>query len=279
MEVFGAIFSLILGSVVGSFLNVVILRQGIGKGRRKRSICLSCGEKLNSRDLVPILSFFWLKGRCRFCKSKISWQYPLVEIFTGALFGLSFWYVYLMKPTGFAIVNFLFLSAISSVLMIIFVYDLRHKIISDWSVIVLGVLAFSRLVFLNWGNLAGSDFLFSLLSGFIVALPFFLFWFLSRGRWMGLGDSKLMLGLGWFLGWSLCLPATALAFWIGAIVSIFLILVKNISTVAKKFAIFRRLPAVGLKTEVPFAPFLIFSALFSFFFNFNVFDVISRFFL
>jgi leader peptidase (prepilin peptidase)/N-methyltransferase len=275
------ILVLILGTAVGSFLNVVILRQGaqgaVG-GSRNRSMCLSCGKKLESRDLFPIFSFILLRGRCRYCKCRISRQYPLVEIFTGLLFLLAFLNVYEIRPAVLAVFDGLALAFIFSVLIVIFVYDLRHKVISDWSVIILGIAAFLRVILVNWGNFGSSAFLLDLLAGPLAAAPFCFLWLISRGRWMGLGDGKLMFGLGWLLGWSLWLPATILAFWLGALVSILLMFLKELKNQMEKFPL-RRLPDIGLKTEIPFGPFLIIAALISFLFNFNVINAISGFFL
>lgn len=279
MEIYGGILSFVLGAVVGSFLNVVILRGNVGSKSKKRSMCLSCGETLKAVELVPIFSFIWLFGRCRHCKSKISFQYPLVEISTGILFVLSFWHSYQLQPTGFALLDGLSLAAIFSVLVVIFVYDIRHKIIGDFSLIILGAIAIIRIILLH---LLGyqNDFLLNLLAGPLAALPFFLLWLVSRGKWMGLGDSKLMLCLGWFIGFGLWLPASILAFWLGAAVSIFLIFLRRLKD--KKIgglAILRRLPEIGIKSEIPFAPFLILAVLISFLLNFNVISAISAFFL
>src|SRR3989344_9071776 len=75
----------VLGAIIGSFLNVVSLRWE-NKNFGGRSYCPHCKKKLTSFELVPILSFFFLLGKCRNCKTKISWQYPLVEICTGIVF-------------------------------------------------------------------------------------------------------------------------------------------------------------------------------------------------
>src|SRR3989338_4512275 len=81
----------ILGLIIGSFLNVVILRCGTGKSILKGSSrCPNCEKKLSWRELIPVLSFIIQKGRCRTCQSKISWQYPIVELLTGIIFALVF---------------------------------------------------------------------------------------------------------------------------------------------------------------------------------------------
>src|SRR3989338_5654032 len=92
MNVLFLIFSFILGTVIGSFLNVVIFRYNTGLTVRCRSKCFSCNKTLSWFELVPIFSFLAQTGKCRKCKSKISWQYPLIEFASGILFILIFYY-------------------------------------------------------------------------------------------------------------------------------------------------------------------------------------------
>ncbi|MBU1136824.1 prepilin peptidase, partial [Patescibacteria group bacterium] len=129
-------FIFLFGLSVGSFLNVVIFRLEKDKlilsGRSK---CPKCKTVLKWHDLIPVLSFIFTWGRCRYCQKKISWQYPMVEIFTGIIFLLIFKQFSL--PAGEAgILNFQTLELfyyfiIVSFLIIIFVYDLRHYLIPD----------------------------------------------------------------------------------------------------------------------------------------------------
>jgi len=241
-------------------------------------MCLSCAKTLGSRDLIPVASFFLLGGRCRHCKSKISWQYPLVEIATGILFVFSFFHAYKILPTYLAVFDGVSLFIICSVFVIIFVYDLRHKIINNLPVIILCFVAIIRILVTHLGDFGSLKFFLDLISGPAAALPFFLIWLLSRGKWMGLGDAKLMLGIGPFVGWALWPPSMILGFWIGVTVIIVLVLLQIISkTIHVNY--WRKLPNLGLKTEVPFGPFLILAALISFFFNFNVLSAVLGFFL
>jgi len=109
----------IFGLVVGSFLNCVIYRLALPRGR---SFCPHCKHILSWQDLIPVLSFLILRGKCRYCQKKISFQYPLVEIATGLLFVLIFWHL------GFGFdLDFGFWILISCFLIIIFVYDLRTR--------------------------------------------------------------------------------------------------------------------------------------------------------
>ncbi len=117
------LFVFILGLCAGSFLNCVIYRLEKGKKMTARSYCPKCKKQLKWRDLVPVLSFLILKGKCRSCKKPISWQYPAVELATGLIFLLIF------NPE--LILNTLYLLLISCFLVIIFVYDLKHYLIPD----------------------------------------------------------------------------------------------------------------------------------------------------
>jgi len=217
----------ILGLFIGSFLNCLICRL---KDKKSflfgRSCCPKCGHELTWLDLVPVLSFVFLKGKCRYCSEKISWQYPLTEIATGLLYAFLYW------NYGFN----LFLIFVFSCLLVIFVYDLKHFIIPDEIIFPLIIIS---LIFL-YGN-------------FFVAIgttfAFFLLYFFSKGKWLGFGDVKLAFFLGLFLGWPNILVGLFLSFVIGAIIGIGLIILK------KK----------GIKSEVPFAPFLVLGAFIAFF--------------
>ncbi|PIZ87448.1 MAG: prepilin peptidase, partial [Candidatus Nealsonbacteria bacterium CG_4_10_14_0_2_um_filter_40_15] len=112
----------IFGLIAGSFLNCVIYRLEQGQSFLKgRSYCPLCKHTLSWQDLVPVLSFLFLRGKCRYCRQKISLQYPLVELATGILFVLIFLFAF----------NFLYYLIMGCFLIIIFVYDLKHYIIPD----------------------------------------------------------------------------------------------------------------------------------------------------
>ena len=136
-----------LGLIIGSFLNVVIARYNTQKNFGGRSACMSCENKLCWYELIPLFSFFALRGRCRSCKTKISTQYPLVELGTGLLFALlflKFQNVFFFSTIDFAI-SYALYATMFSLLVVIAVYDLKHKIIPDTLSLVFGVLAFLGL--------------------------------------------------------------------------------------------------------------------------------------
>ena len=240
----------ILGLAVGSFLNCVIYRLEKNKSFLKgRSFCPYCKHVLKLQDLIPVFSFLILKGKCRYCRKKISWQYPLVEIATGLLFVFILNYElgimnYEILDFGF-ILNFLFLILTFSFLILIFVYDLKHYIIPDKVVYPAIIISFVYLIAVYDMRLM----MYAFLSA-VFASGFFLFIVLiSQGRWMGLGDVKLAFFMGLFLGFPNILVALFFAFLIGAIIGIGLILK------GKK----------SLKSEVPFGPFLIIGTFIAFF--------------
>ena len=249
------LFSFILGTIIGSFLNVVSFRYNTGLTLRGRSKCFSCDKTLTWIELFPILSFILQKGSCRKCKSKISWQYPLVEFFSGILFILVF---YFFPPVsieaGFVTIFYLFISCL---LVVITIYDIKHKIIPDPLVYTFIIVALARLFIAPDLSLIFPSAI-TLLSGPLLALPFLLLWLVSRGKWMGFGDVKLVLGIGWVLGLGAGISAVILAFWIGAAISLVWIL-----TVVKKFK---------KHEEIPFGPYLVLGMYIVLFFNIEVFD-------
>lgn len=241
-------------------------------------MCFSCNRTLQPQELVPFFSFLFQKGRCAKCKTKLSWQYPAVELLTGLLFTLSFTRVFSME--GF-IFNVPFVWVIMSILVIITVYDLRHKIIPDQFSYLFAAMTFFRI----FVSLNGNDIIFPslavLFAGPLLALPFYLIWMVSKGRWMGLGDAKLSLGLGWFLAvyaptFSPIISNIAVflySFWTGTaffiLISIFGFVLRgcmNLGFIKRRY----NLPVLGMKSEIPFAPFLILGLLIVFLFRYNI---------
>lgn len=265
MEFLSFFFIFCLGAIVGSFLNVVILRYNTGRHVTGRSGCPHCGRQLRWFELIPLVSFLVQMGKCRACESKISKQYPLVELLTALLFVLTYW--------SFGIENsstLLFSLVIWSLLVVILVYDMRHKIIPDVFVYSFIALSFIALFIpAHIGESFSTPSLSILFAGPLIALPFALLWFVSGGRWMGLGDAKLALGIGWVLGLTGGLSALFFAFWIGAVVSITLVCIDYVRS-AHSRALSGAHGRFTMKSEVPFAPFLILGFAIVFFFHTNL---------
>jgi len=263
-------FIFLLGVMIGSFLNVVIYRLNSGKSIVKgRSICMTCNKDLRWYELIPLFSYLIQKGKCRRCFMRISPQYPLVEFLTGLIFlliAIKFYpLLYISLPMYFLL--FILFVFIFSLLIVISVYDLRHKIIPDNLVYIFIIISFLS-IFIDFSSISiNSVFtlpsLNDLIAGPVLAIPFALLWYFSNGRLMGLGDGKLILGIGWLLGLSAGLFSLVISFWLGTIISLSLIL------------LFRK--KVNMKTEIPFAPFLIISTFITFMFNFNFYSLIKFF--
>jgi leader peptidase (prepilin peptidase)/N-methyltransferase len=251
----------ILGLIIGSFLNVVILRFNTDRSLGGRSGCMSCMNKLTWYELIPVFSFLGLRGRCKNCKAKISIQYPIVEFLTGLIFALlflKFQDIFFLNTLIFSF-TYAFYAVAFSLLMVIAVYDFRHKIIPDVLSLVLAIFAFVGLFFFNsYGFYPHIPSILEFSSGLIIAAPFAFFWLVSSGKWMGLGDAKLAVGLGWLLPLSQALSGVVIGFWIGAIVGMTLVLF------SKKH---------GMKTEIPFAPYLVLGAFLAFIFGLNLFGI------
>jgi leader peptidase (prepilin peptidase)/N-methyltransferase len=249
------------GTIIGSFLNVVIYRTNTGKSLLGRSACMSCKKRLAWYELVPIFSFIFLNGRCGHCKTRISYQYVLVEFLTGLVFALIYlkFQDLLFVSTTYFFASYMYHSMLMSLLVVILVYDVKHKIIPDNFVFAVGLFSFLGLFLFQDGYYSPHyPHYLELLRGIFAAIPFFLFWFVSGGAWMGLGDAKLMLGLGWFFGAKAILSGLVLSFWSGAIIGIGLILLKR---------------GYGMKSELPFGPYLVLGIFISFIFGFNFFGI------
>lgn len=275
MNILIFVFIFLLGTIIGSFLNVVIYRFNTGKTIVKgRSICMTCNRNLRWYELIPVFSFLIQMGKCRRCKEVISHQYIIVEIITGLIFVLiaqHFSPIFLFSlPSYLLLVIFFFF--LFSFLIVISVYDFRHKIIPDKIAYIYAFVAFLSIFINHFG--IGPLFVLpsfsSLIAGPVLALPFALLWLVSRGKWMGLGDAKLMLGIGWMLGLLSGLASIMLAFWMGAIVGITIMILSH-------SLLHRKLGKINFKTEIPFAPFLIASALIVFLFNIDIITLSSLF--
>lgn len=253
-----ALVCALFGLIAGSFLNVVVLRHG-ARSLSGRSGCMSCGTRIEWFDLIPVLSWIFLRGRCRACRSSISVQYPLVELTAAASFaliGASQMTLTLVLP---------FYLAIAAFMVVIATYDMLHTIIPDeWSYMFATLVVVTSLM----SQLYTVPLILWLLAGPITALPLFILWLVSGGRWMGLGDAKFALGIGWLLG-PIYGPFSIMgAFVIGAVVSLCIIL-----PFPYLRAVFGRIfsgkgiaglrvehRGLTMKSEVPFGPFLVASA-------------------
>ncbi len=231
------ILSFVFGTIFGSFFNVIIYRAGQEdqtwlKGRSK---CEFCQHSLAWYDNIPLLSFIFLKGQCRYCQHPISRIHPAVELGTGLVFVFS---TYLAWSSPFSLVLSLPLFLlINSVLWLILLFDLKYMAIPNFLLITVAVLALLNYLFYP-GRIA----LIPSLLMSLISLIFFIFLrFITRKKGMGLGDIYLVAPLTFLLGYPRSVVGVFFAFIIGGVWGIILILLKK-----KK-----------MSQRVPFGPFLV----------------------
>ncbi|MFC1711951.1 prepilin peptidase [Patescibacteria group bacterium] len=236
----------ILGLCVGSFLNVVIYREVKGKSWLwGRSFCDKCKKQIAWYDNIPLLSYILLSGKCRYCKTKISPQYPFVELLAGFQF---VWIYFLIKSNvdffarfeGFySMISLLLWLVLGACFLTIFVADLKYQIIPD-TAIIFGIVTAILKVIVDYRYTGMADFSV-FISSFIAGLFFLSLIYITKGKGMGFGDVKLVILMGLILGFPRVIIALFIAFLTGAIIGVILILIGN-----KK-----------LKSRIAFGPFLI----------------------
>ncbi len=256
----------LFGLIIGSFLNVVIYRFHTNRSLNDRSHCLSCGTTLKWYELFPLFSYLVLRGRCRSCQSFIPYRYALVEVLTAITFLLAYF-----NTSDIGI--FVFLTAFMSILVVVLVYDLYHMIIPDELSLSLAILALFIVGYESWFANDISGLGSALLSAFIAFFFFFSLWWFSSGRWLGLGDAKLAVSLGLLVGMNGVFSLVVWSFWIGALISVSIILFQKVNL--HKYLGFGSTQRVKMKSEVPFAPFLILAFVMVYFFNANILTFIE----
>lgn len=208
----------LIGLCVGSCINVLVDRiprnESVLFGR---SHCDDCGRTLAWYDLIPVLSYIAIQGKCRYCKKKLSLQYPLVEILTGLLFVGVF---LVESPVTFFQYTLLSLDlALTAISLALFFMDIKYRILSDKLLIAFAFFATCRVlvvqptsIFLHIG------------FGFLAMLPLLLLFFFSQGRAMGFGDVKLIFLIGFLIGFPNIVVAYYVAFLTGAVIGVILIM-------------------------------------------------------
>lgn len=254
----------VFGLIVGSFLNVVVYRLKDAETILGRSFCRKCHHQIRWYDNIPLFSFLLLWAKCRDCGEKISWQYPLLEFLTAVCFALVGRYFFDIFNSG-TWFETAWLLILISLLLVIAAYDLLYMEIPV-SLLVAGAIL--TLLFLGLDTLNGFNSSFfsrqmqSLIGALTVGGLFFFLVFFSKETWMGWGDVWLGALSGAMVGFSNVLFMMTLSFGIGAIVGVGLMLIQ------KK----------DLKTQVPFAPYLVTGTILTIFLP-EMFPVFSRLFL
>ena len=259
MTLFSSILFFILGTAVGSFLNVVAYRSVHGGSIfLGSSRCPACKHKLAAKDLVPIASFLALGGKCRYCGKSISLQYPLVELVTGFLF--AFTYLYWLG-TVYNLMHLVYLLFVVSVLIVLFVTDVRDGLLPNSVVLpAVTIVATYKLLLVVVGSSQFSTLIADLLTGLVVSGIFFAIVVLSGEKAMGGGDVKLAFFIGLAVGWPATTVALFTSFLTGAIVAVMLILVGK-----KRFG-----------QSVPFGPFLSLGAFVALFWGRGIIELYLR---
>lgn len=246
MELFSTLFAnlfvFVFGAAIGSFLNVLSDRLPNDESILGRSHCEKCKHELAWYDLFPLLSFLFLKGKCRYCKTKLSFYYPGVEVATGLMFVLTWNFMPTLIPVDSDLTFYLSKAlafVVVTALLVIFFADLKYQIIPDSMHVVLlicGVIIHLIRVESNYGQ-----FLSIIIHGLIVMLPILLLFLVTRGRGMGFGDVKLAFVIGVLFGIKLGFIMLYLSFIFGSLVGGYLILTRK-----KKF-----------KSKIAFGPFIV----------------------
>lgn len=244
----------ILGACVGSFTSVVIYRlhsrkSGIITGR---SQCTTCEVPLKALDLVPVLSYLTLRGKCRYCSTSISYMYPFLEIVSGALFAALFFKfpfvdVATLQFSESLLGMYLLYAVYAFILLFTFFFDLHYMKVADeilLPAILLGLIATIAAPL--------TPFLIDALLGLCVAVGFFgLQVLVSKGKWVGMGDLRVGAFMGVILGWKLTLVALFISYILGSVIALVVVL--------------RHKKIMGIK--IPFAPFLVTGTVVTLFFG------------
>jgi len=236
----------LLGLCVGSFVNVLIYRTLNGMSPYKgRSLCDKCRRQLSWYENIPVVSYVVLGGKCRTCKKKIDWSYPVVEFVTGLLFlwwgtlGLAF---FKLSSFPHLYVQPVFWLVVGIILVVIFFADLLHMIIPDVALGSLIILTVAyRLYLVHSGVMQLNDLWLALFSGVVVSIAFLCLFLVTKGRGLGFGDVKFVFMMGLLLGFPKIVVGIFMAFLLGGMMGILLLGL--------------RLKKMGQK--VPFGPFLI----------------------
>jgi leader peptidase (prepilin peptidase) / N-methyltransferase len=244
----------VLGLVCGAFVNTFLLRTPDGLrftvGRRK---CVTCARPMQIKDHLPLVSYVAMKGKCRACKTVIPWQYPALEVAMTVLFVGFAWQIVAVnadvQPLSNAIgVSFgLFVrNALMAMLLVpIFMFDYRASVIPDRLSIP------AMIVALSLNTVLGVDPISMLLGGCMLGSFFAIQYLASKGQWVGGGDIRMAMVMGFLLGPVLGLFALLVAYVLGALVGLYLLLTR------------RR----DLHSHVPFGTFMVVGTFISLFFG------------
>lgn len=258
-------YSFVVGSCIGSFLNVIVDRTHAGKSLMGRSTCDSCSKTLTAFDLIPIVSYVALRAKCRSCSKSFSPQYLLVELATAVTFTSVTAFVIspvyplasLMFPT---ILQLLLLWTLASMLIVITLADLRYMLIPDrFQIVFLVLCVLYRIInpvqfsIYNFGN-----YMNIFLDGLLVAAPLLFIFLATKARGLGFADVKLGFSMGICLGVILGWFSLWAAFAAGALYGICILALRK----------------AQLKSRLPFAPFMVLGFTVSLIFSLHITSIL-----
>lgn len=237
--------------VVASRLHVAPIMKG-------RSKCLSCGEALAVSDLIPVVSYLLLRGKCRYCKTKYGIEALIIELFFGFTFLALYQLVLSGQPTLLLSGIFLvYYSLLFGTLGVMALYDRLHSYIPFSFLVAYIVLTLTMYGFRVFENPSVLTFL----SPLFVALPFLLIWLVTKGKGLGFGDIILFFGVGAFFGSLQGFAVFILSIWLGAIVGLYIKYGKKQSKVK----------------AIPFVPFIVIAFIVVLFTGIDIFSITKLF--
>ena len=271
MIIFDALFIIMIGLILGSFLNVIIYRMPIMLEKKRsfindfnlfipRSHCRNCKKTIKIYQNIPVFSYLFLKGKCANCNHTISAQYPFIELLT-SIFTVHAFLYFNFSPELFAILIFIY------ALIVISVIDFNHKIIPDsLSLILLISGLIYSLIFLSQGDtsffIEPVDSISGIFMGYCLLFIIYKIHFTLTGKeGLGFGDIKLLAALGAWIGWKLIPLVLFLAAVFGLIYALSIMFIKKIN----------------INESIPFGPFLALSAWITLFYNAKILEIVTFF--
>ena len=273
-----------LGAILGSFLNVVAVDSMNVYMKNKlyersewafikdkftdkvfwrhlithRSSCDTCSTVLTPKELVPVVSYLYQKGKCKTCDVSFAPQHLYVELIAGVMFTGVFYTIFSAYSTlsplfVFEVFYFFVFFALGLLLMI---FDYEHMIVPNFLIYPMMVMAFvaNLLPFRSLQQLSNTELILAAIG---LAAPLFLLWLFSKGKAMGFADWKISFVMGALLGVNLGLSALVMSFWVGALISLGLLGYQEMTKVPLEEGEIREGEELSMKTAIPFGPFLI----------------------
>lgn len=255
------LLSFLFGASIGSFVQVIVTRLHVAPITKSRSKCLSCGETLRVSDLVPVLSYIFLKGKCRYCKVKFGVSALVIEVIFGVTFALLYHFILQGSPSLLVSFGWLaYYTLLFGVLGVMALYDKAHSYIPINALLLYGLLTLLML-FLRYLDMPSA---MILLGPVLVALPFLILWLITKGKGVGFGDVLLFLGVGAFFGFSQGIVVFLISVWAGALVGLYV-----------KYILLRNQNANNI--PLPFVPYIVLAFLVVLFTDIDIFSIASLF--